>query len=82
MRTALQLQTNQLDYITAKHTMPKMNVETGTWAKITMGSRHIQWLIVTHIQERKAHIQTAFLSGFRQSKEKGNHIILLQGWRK
>lgn len=42
MRAALQLQTNQLDCITAKHRMPEMNGETGTWTEITMGSRHTQ----------------------------------------
>lgn len=65
---------NQLDYIKTKQMMPKMNVETETGTEITMGSRHIQWLIIIHIQKRKAQV-TFFSSWARQSAEKKNHIM-------
>lgn len=55
--------------------MPKMNVETETGTEITMGSRHIQWLIITHIRKRKAQQETAFSSLARHSAEKENYIM-------
>lgn len=75
MKTALQLQTNQSDCIKTILMLSKMNVETETGTEITMGSRHIERLIITHIWKRKAQEEGLFSSLSRQFRKKENYIM-------